>query len=305
MIDLAVRVQSVNEKGKKFTAPGLGDRIHLLTLAYCVAKAENTFVTLHLSGDKTDGKKEASFKEIFDLFPRNLFTFKVHDYFGDSDSAWISYLRNKGVPAQLFSYDDHLGRFEAREQLDISKYLSNIPTLKAPNIKYKLELPKKYVTCQWDSTAKTRTLVKTARQRVLDHYRNLGYEIVLIGGESHETLFKTNIRNAAYAISNAEYHIGVDSGFMHLAFLYKPFSSIHLYNEPHGFWSHHLLRARDNKCGINVYYKKINWMGNLRIKLVYDSKIAFRLANQNSHIARILHSNNFLKRLFKAKVEEK
>jgi len=44
----------------------------------------------------------------------------------------------------------------------------------------------------------------------------------------------------------AEYHVGSDSGMMHLAQLYKRFEDIHIYSPVNGYTSHHLIRAINN-----------------------------------------------------------
>ena len=299
---LAARVQSVNEKGKNFTAPGLGDRIHLLTAAYCYSREEKSEVTLHLSSDKKEGHKLNSFLELRSLLPENSIKIEFHDFIGGVDSEWINYLDSKGINAKLFSYNDHLGRFETKTDIDISKYLKRIPLLATPLVKNEQPLPSKFITTQWDSTAKSRTLNQVEKNKVLEKYKRRGYEIVTIGGESQDPLLKTDVLNAAFAIAKSDYFVGVDSGFMHLAFLYKPFHKIHLYNEPKGYWSHHLLRAIDNGCKLNLYYKKISLFDCLRIKIVYDNAKVYRAVNKYHRISKFLYSSNILKQIFKAKI---
>ena len=302
MKHLAARVQSVNEKGKNFTAPGLGDRIHLITAAYCYSNANNVEVTLHLSRDKKEGHKLNSFFEIINLFPENSIKIEFHDYNGGIETEWIGYLNAKGIDAKLFSYNDHLGRFETKSEIDISEYLKEIPLLATPKLSKEPPLPIKFITTQWDSTAKSRTLSQKEKDKVLQNYKRLGYEIITLGGESRDPLLKSDILSAAFAITKSDYFVGVDSGFMHLALLYKPIDNIHLYNEPKGFWSHHLLRAIDNGCKINLYYKKISLVDYLRIKLVYDNARAYKAINKNHRISKFLYSSKILKQIFKAQI---
>ena len=42
--------------------------------------------------------------------------------------------------------------------LDISKYLKKLPCLKPKDLSADLNLPEKYVTMQWDSTDKSRSI---------------------------------------------------------------------------------------------------------------------------------------------------
>jgi hypothetical protein len=292
---------SVNSPNAPFTAPGLGDRIHLLTLAWCYSVATSLPVTLHVTKDKFEGKKEASFYEILELFPEGKIHIQMHEVSGISDSSWLGYLRERNINAEMFSYNDHLGRYESREKLDISKYIVSIPLLQKPNMEESLNLSQKYVTSQWDSTAPTRTLEKDKREKVLQNYRDLGYKIVTVGGESESELLRTSIRDIASVMSRAEYHVGVNSGFMHLAFLYLPFEKIHVYNEPKGYWEHHILRARDNGCEVNYYYKKITLLARARIWLAYDNNSLFRVINRFTFLRKLVYTNPILKKIFKAR----
>jgi hypothetical protein len=298
---LAVRSMSVNSPNAPFTAPGLGDRIHLLTLAWCYSVATSLPVTLHVTKDKFEGRKEASFYEILELFPDEKIHIQMHEVSGISDTSWLDYLRERNIDAELFSYNDHLGRYESRESLDISKYIVDIPFLQKPNVEKSLNLSHKYVTSQWDSNAPTRTLKKDIREKVLQNYRKLGYEIVTVGGESEREILRTSIKAIASVMARAEYHVGVNSGFMHLAFLYLPFEKIHIYNEPTGYWEHHILRARDNGCKINNFYKRISILARARIWLVYDNNLLFRVINRFTLLRKLVYTNPILRKIFKAR----
>ena len=291
---------SVNSPNAPFTAPGLGDRIHLLTAAWCFSVAESEPVTLHLTTDKFTGSKKSSLSEILELFPKDNISIQMHKASFIDDKEWIKYLHQKGIDSELFSYDDHLGRYESKEKLDISKYLVDIPHLQKPNVPKSLYPSQKYVTSQWDSNAPTRTLGKDKREQVLQNYRNLGYDIVTVGGESENETLRTSIKAIAGVMAKAEYHVGVNSGFMHLAFLYLPFEKIHIYNEPKGYWEHHILRARDNGCPINKHYKKLSLLAKLRIWLIYDNNNLFRMINRSDLLKKLVYTNPTLKKLFKA-----
>ena len=74
-----------------------------------------------------------------------------------------------------------------------------------------------------------------------------------MGGEAEDPRLRT-AAHAGYAMSRAAYHIGVDSGYMHLAQLYFKPEDIYLYtNKDPGKWLHHLNMARDHGCRINDY----------------------------------------------------
>ncbi len=68
-INLAAPVASIHEKDLPYTAAGLGDRIHLLTVAWAYATKMHCSVVMHISGNGVNELKLRSFQEILDLFP--------------------------------------------------------------------------------------------------------------------------------------------------------------------------------------------------------------------------------------------
>jgi len=88
------------------------------------------------------------------------------------------------------------------------------------------------------------------RQAILDKYKD--YEVVTVGGESKDILLRDSLKHIAYAMSKATYHVGVDSGFMHMSQVYFAPENIHIYTlSPKDRWSHHMHRAKDNGIKIN------------------------------------------------------
>jgi hypothetical protein len=250
--------------------------------------------------DKFSGKKKSSFDEILKLFPKDSIYIQMHEVSDIDDKEWVKYLHLKGIDSELFSYNDHLGRYESEEKLDISKYLGAIPHLERPEIRNMSDLPAKYVTSQWDSTAPTRTLSEAKIEGVLKKYKDLGYEVITVGGKSENELLRNSLETIATVMAKAEYHVGVNSGFMHLAFLYLPFERIHIYNEPRGYWEHHILRARDNGCKINYHYKKLSLLARARIWLIYGNNDLFRMINRSVLLKELVYNNPILKKIFKA-----
>lgn len=273
-INLAAPVASIHEKDSPYTAAGLGDRIHLLTIAWAYATKLHCLVIMHISGNSMNESKQNSFQEILNLFPKGHIRIIFHDYLGTSNKSWIMYLRDKGINAKTFYYGDYLGRFGKKFGVDISPFLRDFAKIKIPQAKMQTnESDERYITVQWDSTAPTRTLPKQKQLLVLSKYHQQGFKIVTIGGESDDFELRTSLSAAALAISRADLHVGVDSGFMHLAFLYLDFSRIHLYVDPKGFWAHHLFRAFKNGCICNYHYLQPTKSEKLRINLLYNSKV--------------------------------
>jgi hypothetical protein len=271
---LAVRVSSVNNLQAPFTAPGLGDRIHLLTVAWAYANAHSCIVTLNLSSHCFSRDKQRSFLEILELFPAGKIKLNFHNYTGVDELKWHEYLGGKGIDAKTFFYGDHLGRFEKKTGFDVTPYLQSFPKLNNLIItKPNLVLPDKFITMQWDASGSSRTLNLDLQSHISRQYLEAGFQPLILGGKS--TNFSKNfpLANAAYAMSKAELHVGVDSGFMHLAFLYMDFSKVHIYANSRGYWSHHLFRAYENGCVQNLMCNKPSCIQRIRIKALYNSQI--------------------------------
>ena len=299
--DLAVRVSSVYDLKIPYTASGLGDRIHLMTIAWAYANATNSFVTMHISSNAMTTQRRDSFEEIINLFPKGKIAVEVHSFEGTDDEKWLKYLLDKGIEAIPFYYGDHLGRHEKRVGIDISVFLRDFPKLSNESeFSPKFDLPMKFITTQWDSNAPTRTLPDLAQVSILDKYRELGYETVVLGGKSRKAPLRDSLSAASFALSNAEMHVGVDSGFMHLAFLYLDFSKIHLYIDPKGYWTHHLLRAFDNGCIRNYHYLQPSILQSLRIKLLYDSQLMNAIMFSHPNVLRSLRSIGNLSKFLRA-----
>jgi len=160
MKHLALRARSVRNPKNPFTTTGLGDRIHSVALAWSYSKAHNTPVTIHLTKSKQEGgqydNKKQSWQEIQELFPKDTVNIEYHSYEPWNEVDWIQYLKDQNINAELFWYKDHPGPHESPAKLDISQYLKNIPQLLAEPVD--LDLPEKFVTSQWDSTDRARTL---------------------------------------------------------------------------------------------------------------------------------------------------
>ena len=297
MKHIAIRSRSVGNPNLPFTVPGLGDRIHTILTGWAYSQANNIQVTLHLTSDKWDKNKPSSFKEILSLFPSDKVFIQPHPVSMLTEIEWLSYLNTNGIDAELFCYLDHLGWYESKEELDISKYLSTYPKLCAENLELDLSLPEKFITTQWDSVSPIRTLNKLAQKEILEKYSEQGFEILTIGGLAENPKLMKSLKHIAYALSKASLHVGVDSGFMHMAQLYLENEKIHLYKEPAAIWSHHMLRAIDNGSPINLYYKRITFLHKIVRLLVYDNRMFTRLIKNNKITKKFLYENAILRKL--------
>ncbi len=245
MKQIAIPARSVSDPSRSYTCTGLGDRIHTVTIGWAYSQSHGP-VTLHLTADKMTGgqfgNKPESWKEIVGLLPAGQVRLRSHAVSPATETEWLAYL---GDEVETYHYGDYPGKHEAKVGFDVSQYLKHIPRLAAKP--QEIELPRWFVTVQWDAGGSSRRIDKA--NRVADEYRRRGYEVVMVGGEATGDL-RWSLPHIAYAMSKAAHHVGVDSAFLHMAQLYMPCDSIHLYGNP---LSHHAKRAVDNGARLNPY----------------------------------------------------
>lgn len=186
------------------------------------------------------------------LFPAGSVAVKAHPVNCLTEQNWLAYLKGQGIDAEIYWYKDHPGKFENPVALDISPYLQHIPHLTAKP--QDVDLPERFITVQWDSNETKRTIHVRKRKAIIKRYMADGYAPVVVGGEAQDDSLRWSLKHIAWAMSKAEFHVGVDSAFMHMAQLYMPYERIHLYNEPDGFYSHHALRALGNGAVLNCHH---------------------------------------------------
>ena len=185
----------INLSSKNIIKP-LGDRIDFLLLAHMLSVVKNEKVNV------TNDIKDAQFLK------DNLFSF------GDVQVS----SENKGE--KIVS--------NSSLYFTISKQINVIPINTNVNLQTNIDLPKKYVTAQWDAAQLYRRVDRWDSKRIdniENWYKNKGYEVIRIGGEGDYC----NLEDIIPIISKAEYHIGADSGMAHVAKMLLPTQNIHLY----------------------------------------------------------------------------
>ena len=249
MKHIALRSKSVRSGDRPYTTPGLGDRVHSAMIAYQYGKAHNSPVMIHITDDKwsiaggkASGKKKKSWIEILSLFPSDTLYLEPHPVENLSEVDWIKYLKSKGYDAYIYHYADtiHMHPNETRVGIEMSQYIRELPKLKP--IVNNGWLPDEFITVQWDSTDSQRTIPEAMRKEIHDKY---GCPALYVGGEG-KGLLKSSIPHIGFAMANAKFHVGSDSGMMHVAQLYKDYEDIHIYDRPGSYRSHHLVRAINN-----------------------------------------------------------
>tara|TARA_B100001093_G_scaffold105474_1_gene97763 strand:- start:8551 stop:9321 length:771 start_codon:yes stop_codon:yes gene_type:complete len=246
---IALRSKSVRSGDRPYTTPGLGDRVHSAMIAYQYGKAHNSPVTIHITDDKwsiaggkPSGKKKKSWIEILSLFPSDTLYLEPHPVENLSEVDWIKYLKSEGYDAYIYHYADtiHMHPNETRVGIEMSQYIKESPKLKP--IVDNGWLPDEFITVQWDSTDSQRTIPEAMRKEIHDKY---GCPALYVGGEG-KGLLKSSIPHIGLAMANAKFHVGSDSGMMHVAQLYMNYEDIHIYDSPGSYRSHHLVRAISN-----------------------------------------------------------
>lgn len=278
MLEIMVPVESVRSPGTKYTAQGLGDRVHLITLGWVLSQKLECAVRLHLSQDHWAGKKRESFGEILKLFPTKNFELIFHDYSAQNNQDFRRYLLSINIDAQDFFYGDFPGWNESKIGIDVSRYLYAIPLLHPPIASG----VSSYITCQWDSTGSQRKISKEEISEIVNAYKRDGYSVITVGGSALEPKYRDSLSSIAKLISGAEFHVGVDSGFMHLAQLYLPPERIHVYSKFGRYWSHHLFRGLKNGMILNANGKKMSWFELRYSALRYNSPVLMKFKHSIS-----------------------
>ena len=266
-------IESTRSLQGRYTAQGLGDRIHLLTILWMISRRKDCRVTLHLSKDKGTEKKKASFNEIMMLFPSGSFELYFHDFLPSSNDEFQKYLLSMGIPAQNFYYQDYPGWREKFNGFEVSEMLRNIELLRPPVALKNC----RYVTSQWDTTGEMRKFSPQEIQEIESAYSNQGFEVVTVGGAASQARFKDSLFDVGALMSVSAFHIGVDSGFMHFAQLFLPPSRIHIYSKPTNYWAHHVFRGLDNGMVLNAHFTKITPFQLQKVLWRYNSPKLLRV----------------------------
>lgn len=270
---------STRSPGLKYTAQGLGDRIHLVSLCYEISKAESEQVTLHLARNHLDGRKRDSFQEILNLFPSNFVKLQFHEFEFLTSTEWKDFLNKEGIYALSFEYRDHPGWLEKPSDVDASHYLYS-RNLIQPTCEHELTLPNDFVTVQWDSTGKDRQLPEHEILKIEKKYSNSGLDVIRLGGQSTNTLLKECLHCSAVAIHKSKYFAGVDSGFLHLALQIKRPAEIHFYTARNRYWSHHTFRAIEIGTVVNYNWNKLGYFDFMYAKFRYDSPKLMKIVHR-------------------------
>jgi hypothetical protein len=224
---------------------GLGDRIDWLCYANMLAQqVDDDWITIYKMHAPNPIQKQEfiGWKELSSLYNRNMILEMADDF--KMNLKFLNYPRyNIGEKNNVYqNLLSELGDFPKIQVKDHSQSFS--------------EFPKKFITMQWDAGQQRRRCSPDEIQRNVDFYTDLGYTIIGVGGESSDDVLKYDLHKIAYIMSKADLHVGVDSGFMHLAKIVMPSNKIHIYtsNFTHQFVSTQLKNVL--KAGAILNYSR-------------------------------------------------
>jgi hypothetical protein len=234
-----------------YTVPGLGDKLHTIIIAHNYSIKHNQTVMLHMTEKQCYAlidkeRKMRAWNEVIELLTRGAVIINCHrSAEPDTEDEWKTLVHNEGYPAEFYYYSDsmHMHPRDRVEPIDACDYLG-FPEI--PGIEQDVDLPEKFITTQWDSTDGGRRFSSEDISKILGPYIEQGYKVITVGGAAENPKFK-QIKYCGYAMSKASYHVGVDSGFFHMAWCYLKPENIYLHVKK---MNHHI--ARGEKMGVNV-----------------------------------------------------
>ena len=222
---------------------GLGDRIDYLCTANMLAEqADDDFITIHkrYTPNPTQKQEFICWDELSSLFKPRHMILEMSDNF-NSNLKFLNYPRYN-IGSKNDDYQNLLSSLGDFPKIKVKNYSKEMPPL-----------PKKFITMQWDAGQQRRRCSEDEIQRIVDFYKDLGYEIIGVGGQASNTMLKNDLHKIAYIMSKADLHVGVDSGFMHLAKIVMPSNKIHIYtsNFTHQFVSTQLQNVLNAGAVLN------------------------------------------------------
>jgi ADP-heptose:LPS heptosyltransferase len=224
---------------------GLGDRIDYLCTANMLAQqANDDFITIHkrYTPNPTQKQEFICWDELSSLFKPRHMILEMSDNF-HSNLKFLNYPRYDIKSEKYHNLLTSLGDFP---KIKVKDYSKEMPPL-----------PKKFITMQWDAGQLRRRCSENEIKRVVDFYKDLGYEIIGVGGQASNDMLRNDLHKIAYVMSKADLHVGVDSGFMHLAKIVMPSKKIHIYtsNFAHQFISTQLQNVLNAGAILNYSRK--------------------------------------------------
>tara|TARA_B100000085_G_C18497127_1_gene493850 strand:+ start:357 stop:1142 length:786 start_codon:yes stop_codon:yes gene_type:complete len=260
MKHVVMRYMSTRIKQLPYGCPGFGDIVHSVLLTYNYGSYFGEPATLHIATHQFNKDKPETWKQVLDLFPKGSVKIEYHDFIAEQnqDQLFLDFVMKKYPNAELHYYSKYPGKIQKvlQPSFFVDEYMKTYPCLKPDCPDTSIEtsmLPEKFVTIQVDAGSKKRMLKTDQLTAIKNYWKHKGYELVTLGGQANKPLLG-RATWAGYAMSKARAHIGVDSGYMHLAQCFLKPQDIYIYtNRPWDKWEHHLKMFKDNGVNINEY----------------------------------------------------
>ena len=257
MKNVVMRFWSTRIPDLQYSCPGFGDIVHSCLLTYLYGQAHGEAATLHIASHQYNRDKPTTWNEVIKLFPKDTVFLKPYETNTMTDQAFLDLVLADHPNAELHYYKKYPGKLQKplTPFFWVDDYLvaEKFPSLAADDLSASICLPESFATMQIDATSIQRRPTQEQVDQLYKKFADLGCEIVVVGGDAVDPALR-RATGAGYAMSRAKYHIGVDSGYLHLAQLYFQPENIYLYtNRNENAWEHHLKMARDNGCHINEY----------------------------------------------------
>jgi hypothetical protein len=273
VINLATPILSTRSLGTLYTAQGLGDRIHLISVAHQISLMLSSPVSIHLCLNHLGRNKRDSFEEILTIFNNPQLSLTFHKLSFNSDGPWVDYLNSHGISPSTIAYPDHPGWLERTSGIDVPKFLRKRHLIQPKCQEHEINTPENFIVSQWDGSGSARKINESVTMTILDNYKKLGLQNIIVGGEAEVNELRDCLACIGELISKSKFYVGIDSGFMHYALQIKKYEEIHIYNSYRNYWSHHLLRAREVGVRVNPYVIPQSILGSIYVRFRYDSVV--------------------------------
>ena len=241
--------------GSNDRSGGLGDIIDWCCTLNMFAEYEpdECIIYIHSNHSVIKSKKlDTLWKQLSSLFDRNI-VLKIIDS-NDYSDILLDISQNKTNSNII---NDRYFKTKGNKYQKLLYLLGDFPKIKVKDYsEYFHDLPEKFVTMQWDAMGYYKRCTENEIKNITEFYENIGYKTIIVGGKAKTDILRNDLHKIAYIMSKASLHVGVDSGFMHLAKIVMPSNKIHIYtsNYMHTNTSIHLKNVL--KAGAVLNYSR-------------------------------------------------
>ena len=255
MKNLVLRSYNSRKAHKKFTNAGFGDQMHSIFCAFSIAMKDKVKINLHLDKNHCNRNKLENYRDILTILPANI-QLITHDKTFKSNKKFLQYVEEKGYanPMMWFYEPRPADKFDPKYWFNIHPYLNFMfkyydpKILMTHNIRENITAKKKFVTYQFDTTsAKRQTKFK---KQILQNYKKKGYELISLE-ETASKHWKNRTKMQMKYLSQSDFHLGVDSGLMHMAVYFLPLPRIKMFAPENTKMSIHLRNLINNGVTVN------------------------------------------------------